>query len=115
MKESKKIKSSLQLITIFILISLIVINTLWVLLSDFSGPIIGILFYIIITFLLWKKEDYTAAIFAGILGFCIHLYELIFFGFVKSEDVFSIFLYLNLLLPLLLLYFGYKAKKKLKK
>lgn len=114
MEKIKRFGSIHQKITVFILIVLSVINALWVLLSDFSGPLIGFIFYSVIALLCWRKKDYQAAVFAGIFGFAVHLYELIFFKTVNTEDFLTIFLYLNLLLPLPLLYFGCRAKKMLK-
>ena len=89
-------------------------NAVWTVSSRYSGPFIAMIFYAFVTFLCWRKKHFQAGIIAGFLGFSIHLYELIFQGIKELKGMNLIIFYLNLIFPVLLVYFAYKANQNLK-
>ena len=99
------------IIVLIILILLAGINAIGGILYGYSGPFIAFIFYLIIAFLCWKKSHFQAAIIAGLFGFAVHLYEIFFSDINDANGINRGFLYVNLLLPILLIYFGYKANK----
>jgi hypothetical protein len=84
-----------------ILIILIVINALWVVSTRQSGPLIAFLFYSFIIYLFWRKRDFRSGAIAGVVGFGIHVYELLFPG-----------ISLNTILPFPLIYFSFMAYRQ---
>lgn len=96
-------------IVILILFSLIITNIIWLTISRFSGPFIGLLFYIIITFLYWQKGNYEAGVIGGVIGFGIHICELLFKSLSGFSAFESVLFFINLILPIPLIYFSYKS------
>jgi hypothetical protein len=102
------------MITIIILFILMLSNAAWVISSEYSGPFIAMIFYAFVTFLCWRKKHFQAGMIAGSLGFGIHLYELIFRGIKELEGIYLAIFYINLIFPILLVYFSYKVNQTLK-
>ena len=93
-----------QALTLGILIILIGVNVAWFVISKQSGSLVAMIFYSIIFFLCWLMLDFRAVIIAGLIGFGIHLFELV--------QVLDILLFcLNLVLPIPLAYFSYQAHR----
>ena len=111
----KEIKGSMyKKITIGILISLIITNIIWLATSKYPGSFIGVLFYGVMTFIFWRKSHFQAGIIGGIMGLVVHIYELIFNNITKLGLLDSGFFFINLILPLPLIYFSYKTYKESK-
>ena len=95
-----------------VLIVLIVINTLWVVTTRQSGPLIALLFYSVILYLFWRKRDFRAGAIAGVVGFGIHVYELLVPGISGLEGIYLVYFYLNIILPFPLIYFSFMAYRE---
>lgn len=113
--KPKKIKPpSNQRMTIGVLIVLVIVNAILLMKVEYSGPSIALICYAFVTFLCWRQNDFRAGIAVGIFGFVIHLYELIFQG-TKELGTFDLILFfINLLFPIPLIYFSFKAFKEIK-
>ena len=96
--------------TILLVVSLVLVglNAFWTFFGDHSGSLIAFIFYSIIAFLCWRMQDYRAGLIAGVIGFGIHLYELVSPGAVDLPAIDLCLLILNLVLPILLIYSGYR-------
>ena len=101
-----------QRITIGILLVLTVINALWVFGAEKSGPLIAAIFYAVVTFLCWQRNHFQAGILAGFFGLAIHIYELISLGLGKLDRIELAFFGMNIVLPVLLIIFSYKAHQE---
>ena len=91
MKKEKKYSPS-GIITIALLLSLAVVNAIWLIVSWHGGALIALAFYSVISFLCLRKQHFQAGVIAGILGFGIHLYELFVLGtseLIGIDQVFS--------------------------
>ena len=98
-----------------ILLALVVINSTWVIESLRSGPVIGLIMYGVVAYLCWHRNHFQAGIIAGIIGLGIHIYEIISIG-MEGLKVFECgFLIANIILPILLIYFCYRANRIVKK
>ena len=99
-------------ISITILLVLVITNAIYVTITDYSGPIIALVLYGVVAFVFWRFKHFQSGIIAGILGFGFHLYELIASGLSDMIPInLSLFL-INLLLPIPLVYFSYKAYRQ---
>ena len=103
-----------QKMVIGILTILVITNAAWVIICKSYGPLIALIFYVFAIFLFWKKNDIFSGIIIGIIGLAIHIYELIFQGIADLEVLETIFFFINLIFPILLVYFCYKFYKKIK-
>ena len=107
-----KITASTQKIVVGISLALTAVNALWVVFSPFSGPLLALIFYAVLTFLCWRKNDFRAGVIIGILGLAIHTFEWVFKG-IEGLNVFeTVFFFANLLLPVPLIYFSIKAYRQ---
>ena len=101
-------------ITITVLLILVTANAIYVGISDYFGPIIALILYGVVGFIVWRFNHFQAGIIAGALGLVIHIYELIAVGVVELSDTGllsqSLFI-INILLPIPLIYFSYKSGK----
>jgi len=95
-----------------ILIILIGLNAAWYIFSKQSGSLVALIFYSIIFFLCWRMLDFRAVIIAGLIGFGVHLYELVFLGLTAFQLLDTLLFYLNLVLPIPLAYFSYRAYRE---
>ena len=94
-----------------ILLALVVVNSAWVIVSLHSGSIIGLTVYGVVAYLCWYRNHFQAGIIAGIIGLGIHIYEIISWG-MKGLRVFECGLLIaNLILPVVLIYFSYRANR----
>ena len=99
---------------LLVILSLMIINVVWVIICKFLGPVIALIAYAFITFLFLHKNDFVAGIIIGIVGFIIHFYELIFQGIKELRGFEIAFFFINLVFPILLIYFSFKAYKEFK-
>ena len=99
-------------ISITILLVLVIANAVYVTITDYSGPIIALVLYGVVAFVFWRLKHFQAGIIAGILGFGFHLYELIAFGLADMRPLNLSLILTNLLLPIPLVYFSYKAYRQ---
>ena len=109
---SYKLNQALALATLIILVG---VNAAWYVISKQSGSLVALIFYSIIFFLCWRMLDFRAVIIAGLIGFGVHLYELVFLDFSAFQLLDTLLLYLNLVLPIPLAYFGYRAYQLIRK
>jgi hypothetical protein len=101
-------------VALLIILTLVIINAVWVTICKSLGPVIALIPYAFITFLFWRKNDFIAGIIIGIVGFIIHFYELIFQGIKELRGFEIAFFFINLVLPIPLIYFSCKAYKEFK-
>jgi len=83
-----------------ILISLAIINATYFILSLFSGPLIGLIAAIFFTIHWWKRRDFKFILIIAIVWILIHIVELILI----REIPYPILFYLNIVLPILLIF-----------
>ena len=100
-----------EIIILIILIILALSNLLFFIVSPYSGPIVGFVMAIAFAIHWWVKRNSTVIIAIAIIWIFLHIYELLTFGTAS----FSVFIYLNLLLPIPLLYFSLKRYQLSKK
>jgi hypothetical protein len=113
MKHKEKASLSAA-ISIAVLICLALINALWVIRSGYGGALIAFVFYLVIAFLCVWRRHFEAGIIAGVLGFCIHLFELFIQGSQELVGVDLLFFYANLILPIPLAITSYLETRKAK-
>jgi hypothetical protein len=100
-----------EIIILIILIVLASSNLLFFIVSPFSGPIVGFVMAIAFAIHWWIKRNSTVIIAVAIIWLIVHIYELLTFGTAS----FSVFIYLNLLLPIPLLFLSLKRYQLRKK
>ena len=99
-------------ISITILLVLVIANAVYTTITDYFGPIIALMLYGVVAFVFWRLKHFQAGIITGILGFGFHIYEFIAFGLADMEPLNLSLLLTNLLLPVPLVYFSYKAYRQ---
>jgi len=99
-------------IVIIILLILIITNSVWLFISELSGPLIALIFYIIIIYLCIYKKHFKAGIIAGFMGFSIHIFELIFHNGANLIGIEYVFFLINLIFPVALVYFSSRVSKE---
>ena len=92
-----------------ILVVLVIANTAWRLTSEYSGPLIALILYVVVAFLCWRRNHFQAGIIAGMAGLGIHTYELILWDVAALGLLDLGLLLLNLIGTIPLIYFSYKA------
>ena len=98
-----------------ILVVLVTVNTAWKVASEYSGPLIALILYVVAAFLCWRRNHFQAGIIAGMAGLGIHIYELILWG-VAGLGLLDLGLPLvNLIGTIPLMYFSYKAYREIGK
>jgi len=98
-------------IILFVLVLLVLNNSIFFIFSLYSGPIIGFITAIVMAIHWWQKKDSRLIMIMAIVWILIHIYELIKLGI----SSYPINISLNLLLPILLFYCSLKAYLKVKK
>jgi len=91
-----------------LLFVLIIINIIWVFLSTHKGPFFAIIFYSFILYLCGRRNDFFSVVIIGIFGFGIHVLEFVLQGIGNLQTYELWFFFLNLILPIPLIYFGFK-------
>ncbi|MHA1671124.1 MAG: hypothetical protein ACTSV5_11200 [Promethearchaeota archaeon] len=86
------------------LILLAIINFIFIIVSPYFGPIIGFVLALIVLVQRKRKKDNAFIIVIASIWILFHIYELI----TCMDCTYPIFLYLNLILPIPLLYCGIK-------
>ena len=98
-------KSVNEKIILFVLVLLVLNNSIFFIISLYSGPIIGFITAIIMAIHWWKKRDSRLIMIMAIIWILIHIFEL----FKLRINFYPVNIFLNLLLPILLFYFSLKA------
>jgi len=96
-------------ITISILLVLIFTNSVLSAFTGYAGPLFGSIGYILVLVLCWLKKHYKAGIIGGIFGSGIHILELLFKDIKELRGVELVIILVNIIFPLLLIYFSYRA------
>ena len=99
-------------ITIAVLLILVTANAIYVGISDYFGPIIALILYGVVGFIVWRFNHFQAGIIAGALGLVIHIYELVPVGLADMGLLNQFLFMINLILPIPLIYFSYKSGKQ---
>ena len=94
-------------IVLAVLILLALSNLIFFIVSSYSGPIVGFIVAAATSIHWWIKRDRILIIVIAIIWIFFHVYELVVMGASSQPVLF----YLNLLLPILLLYFGLRVKR----
>jgi hypothetical protein len=100
-------KTPSGIITIVLLLSLVVGNAVWLILSWHGGVLIALAQYLVVSYLCLRKGHFQAGVIAGIVGFGIHLFELLKLGTSQLTGIEQIFFYANLILPVPLIITSY--------
>jgi len=108
--DNNKSKNMPKLYALIILIGLVIANAVWATASKTTGPAVGVILYVMITYFFWHSDHYNSGITGGVLACLLHLSELIRGAWV-FEGVTAVMLILNIILPLPLIYFSFQAKK----
>ena len=95
---------------LIILIALVIANAIWATVTRTSGPAMGVILYVLITYFFWHNDHYNAGITGGVLAALLHLSELIRGAWV-FEGITAWMLILNIALPIPLVYLSFRAKK----
>jgi hypothetical protein len=92
-------------IILTLLVLLALTNLIFFIVSPYSGPIVGFVFAVFASVHWLRKRNAGFAIAIAIIWLAIHIYELMALG----ASSYPILFYLNLLLPIPLLYCGLKT------
>ncbi len=111
--EAPSSDSSIKSLTLALLITLALMNAVWSFLSSWGGASTASVLYAIVA-LRWYLKDYIVGGIAGVLGFLIHLYLLLFHPLEDLRVFETVFYYLNLLLPIPIACFGFLAYRETK-
>ena len=101
-------QSGYEKMILAVLVLLALINLVFFFVTLYSGPIVGFIVPTAIVFHWWRKRDSMLIAVMSIIWILFHVYELIAMG----DGSHPFFFYLNLLLPILLLFCGLKEKKR---
>jgi len=113
--NSKNSKYTFKYKIVFgILTALVFTNAAWVIIFKSYAPLIAIIFYLVVIFLLWRKNDIFSGIIIGSSAFLIHLYELIFHGIADLRVLELVFFFINFILPFPIVILCYNIYKKTK-
>ncbi|HEY71136.1 MAG TPA: hypothetical protein G4O08_11200 [Anaerolineae bacterium] len=104
--EAPSYSQSIKPLGLTLLITMAVINAVWAFLPSWAGASIATALYTIVA-LRWYMKDYLAGGIAGVLGFGIHLYVLLFHPLEDLQVFETVFFYLNLLIPIPIACFGF--------
>jgi hypothetical protein len=103
--------SSWKLVVV-VLATLFVVNAFWVVLSGSGDPVTFAALYGFAWLLGARLERYVPVLVMGVLGFALHVYEIA----VGRTETYSrgddVFLYLNLLLPIILVAVSVRAMRE---
>jgi len=111
MNKKERISPS-GIITILLLLSLVGTNVIWLITRGHGGTLIALLFYSAVAFFCLRNRHFQAGVIAGIFGFGIHIFELLVQGPSKLIGIEQLFFYLNLFLPIPLIFTSYLATRK---
>jgi hypothetical protein len=112
-RSSSMRRSRSEWATIGLLTALAILNLIWGLASDFTGPLFGGAIYALAAYLCWRRRHYQVGIIGGILGFGLHLLELLTLNTNQAADLIDLIcLFLNLFLPILLVLFSIRAYRR---
>ena len=107
----KKERRTLLAKTILVLLgALVATNAAFLFLVRSSGPFIGLMFYLAMLVVTWRKRqpDYRPVVVGGFLGLVIHIVEVILVGW----TIYPLLMILNLILPAVLVPAAWLAGKE---
>lgn len=110
--NTKKKISTSGIITLTFLLSLIVINVIWLIIRVHGGVLMAIVFYAVVFFLCFRSRHFGAGVIAGIFGFGIHIYELLVKGTTELTGIEQVFFYANLIFPIPITLTSYLSSRK---
>jgi len=114
--NNKETKRSLnEKMTIGILVVLVIANAVWLATSEYSSPLIALIFYALIAFLCWRRSHFQAGLIGGIVGLGVHIYELLSQGIIELGGLELGLFFINLTFPIPLIYFSYRAYQEIKR
>jgi hypothetical protein len=99
-------------IAVALLLSLAAGNALWLILRWHGGALIALIFYTAIWVLCLRRQRFQEGIIAGVIGFGIHLIELILLGTSQLTWLDQAFFAMNLVLPIPLAITSYLSFRK---
>ena len=105
-------KTTSATISIVLLLSLVVVNAAWLIINWQGGPFIALAFYLVVFLLCIRKQHFQSGVIAGIIGFGIHLFELVGLGTSQLTGITQLFFYMNLILPIPLSITSYLSSRK---
>jgi hypothetical protein len=93
-------RPSLARLALVLLMALVGTNATLLILLRTSGPLVGIVFYVILLTRAWhgRRRDYRAAMVGGLVGLAVHAAEVATIGW----SAFPMLMALNLILPAIL-------------
>jgi hypothetical protein len=98
-------------IILVILALLGLVNLIFFVLSSYSGPVIGLIMAAGAAIHWWRKRDVTFILVIALIWLFLHIFELIVLG----RSSYPVFLHLNVLLSIPLLYCSIKIYFSMKK
>jgi hypothetical protein len=97
-----------------LLLFLAVMNAAWLIKSRHRGALIACIAYSLVLILCLQNQDYRAGEIVGVLGFGIHVYELLTQRTNTLMGIDTLFFYVNLTFPIPLIITSYFAFHTLK-
>jgi len=93
-------RPSLAWVALGLLVALVATNATLLILLRTSGPLIGVVFYVVLLTRAWRgqRRDYRAAMVGGLVGLAVHVAEVVTIGW----SAFPMLMALNLILPAML-------------
>jgi hypothetical protein len=92
MSETRR--PSLAWVALGLLVALVATNVVFLALLRTSGPLIGLVFYCLVTWR-WHQRDYQGGVVGGGVGLVVHVVEVVIAGWTD----FPLLMALNLILP----------------
>ena len=93
---------SLKGVLIAVLLMLSACNGVWLLISGHAVPLIAVIAYAVVAFLVLRRNDFRAGFIIGIVGFAVHLLEVVIQGTVRLASLELVWLFANIALPLVI-------------
>ena len=93
---------SLKGVLIAVLLMLSACNGVWLLTSGHAVPLIAVIAYAVVAFLVLRRNDFRAGFIIGIVGFAVHLLEVVIQGTVRLASLELVWLFANIALPLVI-------------
>jgi hypothetical protein len=90
--------------------ALVATNVTFLILVRTGGPLIGAVFYLALLVVVWRRRqpDYHPVVVGGLVGFVIHIVEVIFVGWTP----YPLLMALNLILPAILVPMAWLAGRE---
>jgi hypothetical protein len=108
---NKKRRTPLAWVILGILGALAATNVTFLILVRTGGPLIGLLFYLVLLTVMWRSRspDYRPVLVGGVVGLVVHIVEIIFIGW----TTYPLLMALNLILPVVLIPAAWLAAREI--